>query len=62
MSNLKEKLADIEARIKDLDAAKTKPSDEQDKTAAGDEKEKLQAQAEKLSESIARREANISKD
>jgi len=62
VSNLKEKLADIEARIKDLDAAKTKPSDEQDKTAAGDEKEKLQAQAEKLSESIARREANISKD
>lgn len=62
VSNLKEKLADIEARIKGLDAAIEKPSGEQDKTAAGDEKEKLRAQAEKLSELIARREANISKD
>lgn len=62
VSNLKEKLADLEARIKDLDAAKAEPSSEQDKTAASNDKEKLLAQAERLGELIARREANISKD
>lgn len=60
VSNLREKLAEIEARISD--AKKAKPSSEQGQPADDDEKEKLQAQAERLSELIARREANISKD
>ena len=62
VSNLKEKLAEIETRISDSDAKKAKPPSEQGQIAASAEKEKLRAQAEKLSELIARREANISKD
>jgi len=60
VSNLREKLAEIETRIKDLDAAKS-PS-EQDQITASNEKEKLLAGAERLSELIARREAKLSKD
>lgn len=60
VSNLREKLAEIEARISD--AKKEKPSGEQGQVVDDDEKEKLQSQAERLTELIARREANISKD
>ena len=45
VSNLKEKLAEIETRINDSDAKKAKPSSEQGQIAASDEKEKLRAQA-----------------
>ena len=62
VSNLREKLAEIEARIDDCDAVIAKPPSEQGQIAASNEKEKLQARAERLSELIARREANISKD
>ena len=62
VSHLREKLAEIEARIKDSGTAKAKKSSEQDQIAASNEKEKLQAQAEQLSELIARREAKLSKD
>ena len=62
VSNLKEKLAEIETRLSDSDAKKAKPASEQGQIAASDEKENLRAQAEKLSELIARREAKLSKD
>lgn len=62
VSNLREKLAEIEARVDDCDAVIAKPPSEQAQIAASNEKEKLLARAERLSELIARREANISKD
>ena len=62
VSNLKEKLEEIKARINDYDAVIAKPPSEQGQIAASDEKEKLLARAERLSELIARRETNISKD
>ena len=62
VSNLKEKLAEIEARINECDAVIAKPPNEQGQSAASNEKEMLLARAERLSALIARREENISKD
>ena len=62
VSNLREKLAEIEARINECDAVIAKPPSEQGQSAASNEKEKLLARAERLSALIARKEENISKD
>ncbi len=62
VSNLRAKLAEVEARISDCDAVIAKPPSEQGQIAATNEKEKLLARATRLSDLIARREANISKD
>lgn len=61
VSNLKEKLAEVEARINECDAVIAKPPSEQDQSAASNEKEKLLGRAERLSALIARKEENISK-
>ena len=62
VSNLKEKLAEVEARIRDYDKVLADSPNEQARAAATTEKEELQHRAERLSALIARKEANISKD
>ena len=62
VSNLKEKLAEVEARIRDYDKVLADSPKEQARAAATTEKEELQHRAERLSALIARKEAKISKD
>ena len=62
VSNLREKLAEIEARIRDYDKVLADSAGEQAQAAATTEKEELQQRAERLSALIARKEEKISKD
>jgi small-conductance mechanosensitive channel len=62
VSNLREKLAEVEARIRDCDKVLADSPSEQAHAAATTEKEQQQQRAERLSALIARKEAKISKD
>ncbi|MBT8131576.1 MAG: mechanosensitive ion channel [Gammaproteobacteria bacterium] len=62
VSNLRDKLAEVEARIRDCDAVLAASPGEQAQAAATTEKEQLQQRAERLSALIARKEEKISKE
>jgi small-conductance mechanosensitive channel len=62
VSNLREKLAELESQIRNLDAVLVKPPNEQAQVAATTEKAQLKQRAERLSALIARKEAKISSD
>jgi small-conductance mechanosensitive channel len=62
VSNLRDKLAEVEARIREYDKVLADSPSEQAQAAAMTEKEQQQQRAERLSALIARKEEKISKD
>lgn len=62
VSNLRDKLAEVEARIRGCDKVLADSPSEQAQAAATTEKEQQQQRAERLSALIARKEEKISKD
>lgn len=62
VSNLRDKLAEVEASIRDRDTVLAESKSEQAQAAATTEKEQLQERAERLSALIARKEEKISKE